>query len=594
MRGINKVWKWLGERLRECGREWWFVVAFMVLDNYISYHSREFTGSWLVLRQSMSVSCVLAWLLVMLYTSCRAMRWLKWVVYAAMVVIFATEGFLWRTFHTFLTPAIFTLLGETTGSESSEFLKTFALAMPGVKTAVTVLAAGAMIAVGEWLSPRITRAVTRRRWLMALASLAMLGVVVLGVRNIVRNAQQWASGASLHDTMVVNEERVNTYDSSERIARAMYILRLQRDEVTHFMALSGQVSRNVACTADADLCLVVVVGESYNKHHAAIYGYPLPTTPHMAAARDSGVLVAMTDVVAPYNTTSLTMKNMFSCNSLGAGERWSDYPFFTTLFKSAGYHVYYWDNQLVEYKAGQLHTWDLALSAIFHNPAIDSLSYSASNAHPFTYDADLVADFAAHHGNDLAQGRNLVVLHLMGQHVSYSDRYPDSCAHFTAADVRRNEPYITPQARQIIANYDNATLYNDAVLGEIFDLFATHNAVVVYLADHGEEVYDYRDFLCRDHALTRTPLMTKHENEVPLVLWFSPVYRQRHPDAVAQAQACSARPVSTDALAQLMLGLGHIGTTYYRAPYDPLSGSFTPQRRLIFDTIDYDALMRKQ
>ncbi|MBR6247670.1 MAG: hypothetical protein IKQ89_01550, partial [Muribaculaceae bacterium] len=29
MRGINKVWKWLGERLRECGREWWFVVAFM-------------------------------------------------------------------------------------------------------------------------------------------------------------------------------------------------------------------------------------------------------------------------------------------------------------------------------------------------------------------------------------------------------------------------------------------------------------------------------------------------------------------------------------------------------------------------------------
>ena len=40
-----------------------------------------------------------------------------------------------------------------------------------------------------------------------------------------------------------------------------------------------------------------------------------------------------------------------------------------------------------------------------------------------------------------------------------------------------------------IADYDNATLYNDIVLSKIVDLFRQQEAIVIYLSDHGEDCY---------------------------------------------------------------------------------------------------------
>lgn len=46
--------------------------------------------------------------------------------------------------------------------------------------------------------------------------------------------------------------------------------------------------------------------------------------------------------------------------------------------------------------------------------------------------------------------------------------------------------------RQAIAEYDNATCYNDALIGEVISHYRHANAVIVYLSDHGEETYDWR------------------------------------------------------------------------------------------------------
>lgn len=48
---------------------------------------------------------------------------------------------------------------------------------------------------------------------------------------------------------------------------------------------------------------VLILGESYNKHHAALYGYPLPTTPRLSQEEAAGRLYPFTDVVSPANFT---------------------------------------------------------------------------------------------------------------------------------------------------------------------------------------------------------------------------------------------------------------------------------------------------
>ena len=82
---------------------------------------------------------------------------------------------------------------------------------------------------------------------------------------------------------------------------------------------------------------------------------------------------------------------------------------------------------------------------------------------------------------------------------------------------------MTQQERQVVADYDNATRYNDQVVDAILARFTDRDAIAVYLSDHGEEVYDYRDFFCRSHDLPLTPEVCKYQFEIPFMIWMSAV-----------------------------------------------------------------------
>ena len=60
---------------------------------------------------------------------------------------------------------------------------------------------------------------------------------------------------------------------------------------------------------------------------------------------------------------------------------------------------------------------------------------------------------------------------------------------------------LSDAEQQSVADYLNATRYNDLVVDHIIRLFEKRNAIVLYFADHGEEVYNYRHQLgCTDLA----------------------------------------------------------------------------------------------
>ncbi len=143
----------------------------------------------------------------------------------------------------------------------------------------------------------------------------------------------------------------------------------------------------------------------------------------------------------------------------------------------------------------------------------------------------------------------------------------------------------------MIADYDNATRYNDMVVERICRLYAATSAVVVYFSDHGEEVYDYRDSCGRLLTDKVSPMMAKFQFQVPFMIWCSDRYRQSHPQVVEAIRRATARPMSLDRLPHMLLGLGHISAECYRPACDVLSNEWMPGRRLINDTIDYDCLM---
>lgn len=153
---------------------------------------------------------------------------------------------------------------------------------------------------------------------------------------------------------------------------------------------------------------------------------------------------------------------------------------------------------------------------------------------------------------------------------------------------------MTRNKRQEVAYYDNATYYNDAVVEHIISLYRHQNAVVVYLSDHGEEIYDYRDSKGWVGASPgQVGPMLAYQFGVPLMLWCSDKYKALHADVVRRIERSLNRPFMTDNTCQLLFDLAGLHTVYYRPERDLISPAFYPSKRVVADSLNFDTLVKK-
>lgn len=113
--------------------------------------------------------------------------------------------------------------------------------------------------------------------------------------------------------------------------------------------------------------IVLILGESYNKHHAALYGYPLPTTPRLSQEEAAGRLYPFTDVVSPANFTVKAMHLLFSFASQDRQTAWCDTPLFPALFRRAGYDTLMFDNQTT-FTLENDDVWDQEIRHFLYHP----------------------------------------------------------------------------------------------------------------------------------------------------------------------------------------------------------------------------------
>lgn len=557
-----------------------------ILDDRVAQVLRFLQGLSIEFAVVYVATCLIHWA-----KSCRAKIVVKTVLYAVFWALMSITFFLALNFEMCISQQTLTVVVETNPKESAEFIDTY---MMSNASQLCYLLSGVvlvLIAVGEWKRKAIARWMRRKwnlrffRWLVGIW--ATLGVALMVVCHV------WLLSCR-NSAQIYTWRHYFPYDSLDPWTQSLHAvnsLRAFANDVDFAVEQAQRVYETPASVAERDsLTVIYVLGESFNKHHASLYGYHRLTTPCMEREQQAGNLFAFTDVVAQENVTSVVEKGTFSINSVGDGENWFDHPHFATIFKRAGYDVWMWDMQRT-YMAHRLYT--ITVNAFIYNPEIERLSYTACNDTTFAYDMQLVDDFQRK--ASIKKKHNLVVFHLMGQHVSFSRRYPKNspCNKYRISDIKRSEPWMDKTKKWAIATYDNATLYNDAVMGHIFDLYRHKNAVVVYLSDHGEEIYDYRDDRGRHVSYTPTPDMLRHQNEVPFVIWCSDRYKQLHPEVVSEIKAGLNRPFMTDNVGQTLLRLGGVKTEYYRPERDVTSPRFQKRPRILYDHVDYDAVMGK-
>lgn len=334
--------------------------------------------------------------------------------------------------------------------------------------------------------------------------------------------------------------------------------------------------------------IVLVIGESYNKHHSALYDYNLPTTPLQQKRKDNGELFVFYNVVTPWNITSNVFLDIFSVWEYGMTETADEMPLYPILFRRAGYSVNFFSNQYLlkgfrkgaTNQAGHFFLADMEMS--------DSL-FTFRNRRSSKYDMGLVEQVKKFKDEHQQQIFTLDIIHLVGQHFDYSLRCPNANMAFSIKDYE--DKTIDNESKKIVMQYDNATHYNDIVLDSILTLYEHENAIVLFVADHGEEVYDELPIHGRLFQ-EPTAIQAKNEFEIPMWIWCSKSYQENHPEIVSTIISSASKAFSSDRIPQILLYLAGIKSIWTDNTRNILSHQYQPRHRIIGGNIDYDNLTK--
>ena len=381
----------------------------------------------------------------------------------------------------------------------------------------------------------------------------------------------------------------NPDDLLTKLIVAFYDLKLGEDEMEKTIVIAEHIKPNYQNYNQDSISIVLVIGESYIREHASIYGYPLNTTPHLSKEKENGRLFVFNNMISPYNQTTGVIRNLISCNSIGDGEHWSSKPPFTAIYKKSGFHVSMMDNQK-DYGLDELFSY--SLNTYLYNSRVVKACYSEVNDSTFEYDGQLIDYYSRVFSNK--HRKQMILFHLLGQHIEFEYRYPKEFSYYSSDSIIfRKDSWLTDEMRTEIVRYDNATRYNDYVLQKIINLFYNDNAVIIYLSDHGEEVFDYRDNHGRDAwGMGDDPKQTiRWQYMVPFVVWCSDKYKAKNPGIVAQLEKATERPGMLDNVCQVLFHLSGLKTPYYKANRDLLSPQYHCPKRIINGNINSDSII---
>lgn len=326
--------------------------------------------------------------------------------------------------------------------------------------------------------------------------------------------------------------------------------------------------------------LVVVYGESADTRHMSAYGYPLPTTPVLDAMADS--IAIFRDAVASSRYTADNMERMLTMKRDCDSQPWWQYTNIIDILKAAGYRTCWLSNQ------ERTGLWSNATSVLASRA--DNVRYvgkSSSEDHLLQKYDEVLLPYLENALADTVHPKWIGV-HLYGSHVAYRNRYPDDRQHFSGSDIQKRVPRPGMDSRKYatVAEYDNSIRYTDSIVGMMIRMMSRRKTpgVLVYVSDHGENVYDDGDYCGRDIRNVR----------VPLLVYANAAYRSEHPDMAAAILRAVDKSVSTADLPAALLSLTGTTCPDYRPQSDFFSPSYTTRRRYVEDEPwPYDVEVRR-
>ncbi len=302
--------------------------------------------------------------------------------------------------------------------------------------------------------------------------------------------------------------------------------------------------------------VVLVIGESLRRDRLGLYGYPRPTTPLLDARRKHMLLFEA--AISPSNQTIPSLTKMLTPATVQEPDRFLTEPSILTAAKRAGYHTYWLSNQ------GRAGHFDTLISLIAHDA--EKTIFTNTEFYGTVYDEALLRPLRDVLAED--PPHKFIVLHTLGSHQSYRNRYPPEKTFFHAKDYA--EESLTEEQATAQSEYDNSVRYTDELLEQILKkLEKVPNSVLLFTSDHGERLFENGNGTC-GHGF---PEPTRSEFNIPYFLWCNGDCPRRWKRAHARHRALA---FSTENIFHTAANLLGLEMAEYQESLDILSPKYLP------------------
>lgn len=292
---------------------------------------------------------------------------------------------------------------------------------------------------------------------------------------------------------------------------------------------------------------VLVIGESQNRAHMQAYNYHRATTPWLDSMKNDKNMLLFTKAYSCHTHTvptllyALTAKNQY--NNIAVKNAVS----VLEVAEAAGFETVWLSNQ-VKYSA-----WDTPVTSIAgeanQQKWINSTLGESTNTDYF--DGKLIEELEKIKITD----KMLIVMHLMGNHGSYEQRYPKAFEKY--------------DGKNTIDKYDNSIIYNDYVMSQVYKRIRKipNFKGLVYCSDHADAV---------DKNLSHDAAQFDFDmTHIPLYIYLSDSYIQNNSAKYVSLEKQKNKLITNDLLFNLMLGvLGINLNNIYEPNNDPTADTF--------------------
>lgn len=284
---------------------------------------------------------------------------------------------------------------------------------------------------------------------------------------------------------------------------------------------------------DKPSTIIMVIGESESRDYmSAFTNYQYDTTPWLNKMKKTKNFIlfpnsyACKDQTVPALERALTEVNQYN------NKKFFESCSIIDIAKKAGYKTYWFSNQ------GHIGGAETAITLVANTA--DKAEWTKQNLNKPQYDETLLDYLKIVNPSE----NNFIVLHLMGNHFNFINRYPQNFAKFSK-----------PNKYDLIPNYLDSIAYTDYVLQQITDFAKTtlNLQALLYFSDHAT-IPDKR----------RSPNFAGFGTvRIPMFLYLSDEYIDRNKQVIKNINDNSTKYFTNDLIYEFICGILNIKSNHY-------------------------------